>query len=186
MALTSQMVIGFFFVDADEEVSVSLQYEITNHLANQFNKYAGFYVRRVDEIWGEKINHGEVGNIEILRLAKRNSWQWNSKVHEFWKMKVKGETTTLKNPLYHYPHQSIASFLYKINFYSDLQSKEFLHNNKKIYLWQILIYPIGKFIMNYIFRFGFLDGIAGFVIATMMSFHSFLVRSKTWNYQKHT
>lgn len=174
------------FVDADEEVSVSLQYEITNHLANQFNKYAGFYVRRVDEIWGKKINHGEVGNTEILRLAKRNSWQWNSKVHEFWKMKVKGETTTLKNPLYHYPHQNIASFLYKINFYSDLQSKEFLHNHKKIYSWQILIYPIGKFIMNYIFRFGFLDGIGGFVIATMMSFHSFLVRSKTWNYQKHT
>ncbi len=51
-----------FFVDADEEVSLSLQYEITNIVGNQFNDTIGFYIKRVDELWNKKILHGESGN----------------------------------------------------------------------------------------------------------------------------
>ena len=51
----------------------------------------------------------------------------------------------------------------------------------------ILLFPAGKFIQNYFFKRGFLDGTAGFIHAALMSLHSFLVRGKLWTkYHKET
>src|SRR5258708_3308004 len=41
-------------------------------------------------------------------------------------------------------------------------------------------YLKAKFVLNFILRQGFMDGLPGLVFAIMMSFHSFLVRSKLW------
>jgi len=79
------------FIDADEEISLSLQYEITNLLSQQFNPETGFYVKRVDEMWGRKLLHGEVGNCFLLRLAKKDAGKWVGKVHEVWKIKGKAD-----------------------------------------------------------------------------------------------
>ena len=43
----------------------------------------------------------------------------------------------------------------------------------------MILFPSGKFIHNYIFRLGFLDGMEGFIHAGMMSGHSFLVRGES-------
>jgi hypothetical protein len=40
--------------------------------------------------------------------------------------------------------------------------------------------PLAKFIWNYFFLWGFLDGIHGFVFAVLMSLHSFAVRVKLY------
>ncbi len=167
-----------FFVDADEEVTLSLQYEITNQINNQFQAFDGYYIKRVDEMWHRKLNYGEVGNVFILRLAKKDAGIWHGKVHEVWK--IKGKTKKLANILLHYPHPTISSFLSEVNYYSNLRSDELIDKKKKISAWQIITYPIGKFVFNYILKLGFLDGIPGLIIAIMMSFHSYLVRSKTW------
>jgi len=171
------------FVDADEEVSLSLQYEITNLIGNQFNVQIGFYIKRIDEMWGRKLFHGEVGNSVLLRLAQKNTGKWIGRVHEVWQ--VKGKTGKLRNPLYHYPHPNITSFLQKINQYSSLRAQELYEKKANITFWQIIIYPKAKFFYNYILKVGFLDGISGLVVALMMSFHSFLVRGKLWFLYQH-
>jgi glycosyltransferase involved in cell wall biosynthesis len=166
------------FVDADEEVSLSLQYEITNLIGNQFNTLVGFYIRRIDEMWGRKLTHGEAGDANFLRLAQKDAGNWKGKVHESWK--IKGKTGQLQNVLYHYPHPNIFSFLREINFYSTLRAEELHEKKVKISAWQVIIYPKAKFLINYVFKLGFLDGIPGLLVAIMMSFHSFLVRGKLW------
>jgi len=50
----------------------------------------------------------------------------------------------------------------------------------KTNIFEIIFFPIGKFINNYFFNLGFFDGPAGFTYAFMMSFHSFLVRAKLY------
>ncbi len=124
------------------------------------------------------MRYGETGSIKLLRLAKKDSGIWEGKVHERWK--VKGKVWELKNPLLHCPHQTISEFLSEINFYSTIRTQELFDQGVKTSVWQIIIYPLGKFIQNYFFKRGFLDGIPGFVVATIMSFHSFLVRGKLW------
>ena len=56
-------------------------------------------------------------------------------------------------------------------------AQEFYEQGKRV-TFQEWLKPPAKFIQNYFFRLGFLDGTAGFVQAILMSFHSFLVRAK--------
>ncbi|HEX8931703.1 MAG TPA: glycosyltransferase family 2 protein [Patescibacteria group bacterium] len=166
------------FVDADEVVSQALWFEIMAITNDPNNQYSGFYLRRKDTLWGKELNYGETGEIKFLRLAKKDAGQWEGKVHETWK--IAGKTLVLKNALLHYPHQTITEFLQEINYYSDLRAQELRKKKVKVSWLAILLYPKIKFIVNYIFRRGFLDGLPGLVFALMMSFHSFLVRGKLW------
>lgn len=165
------------FLDADERVTKKLREEINSFLINGKNNfYFGFYIPRKDVMWGKVINHGEMGNTKLLRLVKKGSGKWIGKVHEQYVSNKKiGE---LDNGFLHFPHQMINEFLNEINFYTSIRANELFNSNQKVSLFQILFYPKAKFILNYFFKLGFLDGIEGLVLAIFMSFHSFLVRAK--------
>lgn len=167
-----------FFIDADERMSHSLQYEITTQINDSMNTNKGYFVKRHDTIWGKRVTHGEVGAVTLLRLARKGSGNWKGKVHEEWD--VKGKKEKLHHILDHYPHQSLRAFLRDINYYSTLRAQELYRKKKKSNGIIILFYPLLKFIHNYFLRLGFLDGIQGLLIAITMSFHSFLVRGKLW------
>lgn len=164
------------FVDADERVSGSLANEIQAMIIE--NNFDGFYIKREDTMWGKVLHHGEVGNIRLLRFAKKNKGKWYGNVHETWH--VSGKVHTLQNALQHYPHTTISEFLQEINFYTTLRAKELYQQKVRVPWWHIIAYPKAKFIQNYVFRLGFLDGMPGIVLAFMMSLHSFLVRGKLW------
>lgn len=168
------------FIDADERLSNGLSGEIRDFLEQKDPDVNGFYVQRKDVIWGKELKHGESGNINLLRFAKKNAGAWHGKVHEIWE--IKGKLGNFKMPLLHYPHQSIAVFLREINYYTDLRAKELYNRGVRTNLYQIVLYPKAKFILNYFLKLGFLDGIEGLIFAIMMSFHSFLVRAKLWTY----
>ena len=166
------------FVDADETVSENLRNEIIQYTNNPINQCNGFYVKRIDYMWGKQLKYGEQGNIKLLRLAKKEAGKWSGKVHEVWN--IAGSTSLLENPLQHFPHPSLAEFLKEINFYSTLRAQE-LHAKGVTAPWfSVLLYTKGKFFQDYIVKFGFLDGIEGFIAALIMSFYSFLVRGKLW------
>lgn len=169
------------YIDADERISKNLGSEILNLISSQNlleQKMRGFYVRRVDIMWGRELKYGETDNIKLLRLGKKGSGKWEGRVHEEWK--IKGSVGELKNPILHYPHQTITDFLSEINFYTDLRAKELYERNIKVHWPSIISYPVGKFFFNYFLKKGFLDGTAGLIVIILMSFHSFLVRGKLW------
>lgn len=164
------------FVDADERVSKVLAKEI--EYVTEENKFDGFFIKRLDKIWGKVLKHGETGSIKFIRLARKNFGRWNGKVHEKWK--ITGKVGTLSNPLLHYPHQSVGEFIREINYYSDIRAKELYSQRVTVAWYDVLFHPKFKFFLNYVFKLGFLDGIQGLLFAILMSFHSFLVRSKLW------
>lgn len=168
------------FIDADERLSHGLKGEIIDFLKSKNKEYNGFYIQRKDAMWGKELSHGEVGNIKLLRFARKNAGVWQGKVHEIWK--INGNLGTFKMPLLHYPHQTIGSFLSEINYYTDLRAKELYDNGVGTKFYQIILYPKAKFFLNYFLNLGFLDGVEGLVFAIIMSFHSFLVRAKLWTY----
>lgn len=171
------------FIDADERVNHSLQYEITTEISNPMDTVVGYFIKRHDTLWGRKVIHGEIGSTTLLRLAKKSAGKWKGRVHEAWE--IKGKRGALTHKLDHFPHQSLREFLREINYYSTIRAEELHKMKKKIYVHQIAVYPIGKFMYNYVVRLGFLDGLPGFMIAIMMSFHSFLVRGKLWHLSKN-
>lgn len=171
------------FVDADERVPEALASEIKNDQLPMAN-YSGFYIRRQDVLWGKELKRGEVGNTWLLRLARKNVGRWGRRVHEVWD--VKGRVGRLRNPLLHYPHQTLREFITDIDFYSTLHAQQKFEDEERSNLLNILVWPKLKFINNWIIKLGFLDETAGFVHAMMMSFHSFLAWSKLWLLQSKT
>lgn len=165
------------YVDSDERVSDVLEGEIMQRIFT-LNNYHGYYVKRRDFMWGKKLEFGETANVRLVRLARKGSGIWKGTVHERWD--VKGKIGQLHNPLLHYPHQTVKEFLEEINMYTDIRASELYKQSYGTYGVAILSYPLGKFLVNYLFKRGFLDGIQGLLVAILISFHSFLVRSKLW------
>lgn len=169
------------FVDSDEVVTDALAYEISNVIGlkdQNIKNFNGFYIKRSDFMWGKQLEYGETGSIKLLRLGKKGFGVWKGMAHEKWQ--IEGNIGKLMNPLLHFPHKNVSEFLKEINFYTDIRAKELKSKNIKSSFLPILLYPLGKFVLNYFIRRGFMDGTRGLVFATIMSFHSFLVRGKLW------
>lgn len=173
------------FLDADERVSQDLRAEINDVIIDETSKpkNSGYSIKRIDYMWGKELKHGETGDIKLLRLGRKKKGKWIGQVHETWQME--GKLGELNESLIHFPHQSIREFLSEINFYTDLRAKELYRNGKICKTRDIIFYPLGKFVKNYFVKLGFLDGLEGLIFALMMSFHSFLVRSKLWTISRH-
>ncbi|CAN5195030.1 glycosyltransferase family 2 protein [soil metagenome] len=167
-----------FFIDADEIVSQELAIEMYQQTSQFLTELNGYYVKRRDYMFSKLLRFGDAGNTKLLRLAKKTKGEWTGKVHERWN--IVGEKGILNAPLNHYPHQSVKEFLFEVNFYSTLRAKELHQKNVKARPYEIIFYPVGKFLVNYFIKLGFLDGVAGIISALIMSFYSFLVRGKLW------
>ena len=172
------------YVDSDEIITPELQIEIQKVLKSK-DQNLGYYIKRRDIFWGRVLKYGELWNSYregIIRLFKKNSGLWEHPVHE--KFVHKGYFGVLNNYIDHYSHNGIKDFIENVNYYSTIRAKELLKKGKVSNIFQIFIYPIGKFTVNYLFKLGFLDGVEGFIYAFMMSFHSFLVRAKLYQYTR--
>ena len=132
-------------------------------------------MRRIDIFLEKELHWGEVGNVQLLRMMKKNSAHFERAVHEV--AKVNGNVINSKIVLRHYAHQSISEFLQKIIFYIQIESELRGKNKQRFHLWELLFYPPAKFFINYVLKLGFLDGWRGLVYETMMSIHSAGVRA---------
>ncbi len=177
-------------IDADEVVSKTLQNEIVKAIkeGNQTgsrNNYSAYYIRRRDHFWGSPVTHGELSsayNQGFIRLFKKGSGEWRGEVHEAYM--TSEPAGRLNSFLEHYPHQTVASFIEEVNHYSTIRATELQQAGQKPSLVEIVLYPFAKFIYTYIAKSGYRDGAAGFVYSFLMSFHSFLVRAKLYQYQE--
>jgi glycosyltransferase involved in cell wall biosynthesis len=165
-----------FFVDADERVSDQMLGEIKQEIKD--TDKVGYYIKRKDVLWGRVLLHGETGNIRFIRLVKKGGGRWRGRVHEYFDLK--GKSGILNNELTHYPHQTVSEFLAEIGLYSSLRARELYEEGVRSSVISIILYTKGKFLLNYFAKLGLLDGTQGLIFAIMMSFHSFLVRSKLW------
>ena len=165
------------FIDVDERVPKPLAEEIIE-VTKSPSENVAYKIRRVDVLWGKQLQYGETGNTYLIRLGKKDAGKWIGKVHEIWH--VKGNVGELEKAIIHYPHPTVAEFLKEINFYTTLRAQELYDKKVKTKWWEIILYPKGKFLVNFFLKRGFMDGIPGLLLALIMSFHSFLVRAKLW------
>ncbi len=166
-----------FFVDGDERVSEAMKKEIQEKLQTH-HETLGYSMRRIDHLFGKTLHHGDMGNVALLRLGRKDAGEWSGKVHEVWNMRDK--TESLDHALEHYPHPTLNDFLSEINHYSTLRAEELYAQKVQTNYFYIIAYPAGKFLQDYFLKGGYQDGEVGLIVAILMSFHSFLVRGKLW------
>ena len=168
------------FIDPDETVTLKLAQEIQATVTHPLP--LSYQLKRQDTFLGKTLRFGETGTLKLTRLGKRQpSAKWHRPVHEIWPLAFPGQ---LKTPLLHTPHQSITDFLTKINRYTSIEARYRHHQGIRFNLFELLFYPPAKFVYNFIFKVGFLDGFPGLVMAFIMSLHSLIVRIKLYEYEK--
>ena len=166
-------------LDPDEKPTDKLTLFLNHFDKHQYKSYA---FKREDIFLGQTIKHGENSHLYFVRLFNKNYGKFVGQVHEIWQSQKPIKKTNLV--ISHYSHQTIKSFIQKINFYTDIRSAELYQQKVKANMFQIIFFPIGKFIQNYFLRLGFLDGTAGIITALSMSFHVFLNKAKLWHLYK--
>ncbi len=164
------------FVDVDEVVTKELSQELLDgHWESKLVN--GFFINRRDFFMGKRLYYGETSHTKLLRFARKDTGKWVRSVHETWN--ISGHTDTLVGEILHFPHPTLESFFEKINRYTQLEVIERSSKARRSTAYfQLFVFPLAKFVQNYIVRFGMLDGYPGLIMAWMMSFHSLCVRIK--------
>lgn len=162
------------FLDSDEVIDEKSWPHIELCVRN--NALSGMWVRRKDVFYGKTLHFGEAGNTWILRLVRKSTTKFIRPVHE--RARVEGETQRSRITLFHFSHPTLSDFLSDIARYAQLEARYQADTRLPVFLLGLktFLFPVGKFFMNYIVRFGFLDGWRGLAYALMMSLHSLWVR----------
>lgn len=163
------------FLDDDEKPSNNLIREISRSLGNEFD---GFRLKRIDSYYNQILIYGETGRTKLLRLGKRTEGRWHRPVHETWK--IKGKIKDLEFPLYHLREDLTSGFISRMSHYSLLDAPVLHKEGKPFSVSKLLFLPLAKFLRNYLFYLGFLDGTLGLFHAYLMSVQSLTVRVVQW------
>ncbi|MES2002963.1 MAG: glycosyltransferase family 2 protein [Bacteroidota bacterium] len=134
------------------------------------------------------IRYGEWSNDQHIRLYNRNHVGWNeAAVHESLPFPAHTKTVTLKGYIHHYTSRNIDDFAAKTVNYAMLNAQKYHAAGKKSGWLKCHVAPAFSFIKNYLFRFGFLDGEAGFTVARMNAWYTWLkyIRLRELNRSNH-
>lgn len=160
------------FLDSDEELDQNSIPEIEKLIRQDL--VSGATIIRQDIFYHQPLKHGEAGHIKLLRLGRKKSFSWQRPVHEIAQVEGRVEQSQIK--LLHYAHTSFDDFISSVSRYARLEAQYRHDQGKKFKLAELLFFPPGKFVVNYVVKLGFLDGWRGLGYAFMMSLHSFAVR----------
>lgn len=161
------------FLDSDETIEPESWIHIQKTI--QDPTLEGVLVRRRDIFHGRLLRFGETGQAWLLRLM-RKTVRFTRPVHE--EAVVQGKVRRAPIVLYHTAHTNIAEFLTDVTQYAKIAA-EYQYDDQLPTLVlgiKTVVYPLGKFLYNFFWKLGFLDGWRGLVYAILMSLHSLFVR----------
>jgi ADP-heptose:LPS heptosyltransferase len=157
------------FIDADERITNKLKTEIINTINNPTGAVA-FMFKRIFFFKKKRIRFSGFQTDTTYRLFKKNKVKYieDKIVHEM--PIVNGESEILKNNMLHFCFESTAHYKAKMEHYASLKALELFKKGKKPNAFHFYLRPIYKFIVNYFFRLGFLDGKEGLIICYLSAY----------------
>src|SRR3569833_1202270 len=164
-------------IDADEELTPGLAAEIQALRGAGEHSEAGWTIPRRAYYLGRWIRHCGWYPDRKIRLYHRGRGAWKGeRVHE--SVEVTGALGGLQNDLLHFTCDSLNQHLLTIDRYTSLAAQAIAESGKPASFRRLVIDPPWTFIRSYFLQRGFLDGMHGFVIASMAGFYTFLKYAK--------
>jgi glycosyltransferase involved in cell wall biosynthesis len=153
-----------FSLDADERCTPEVAAEIQS-IVGDSNALDAYWTPRRNYFMGRWIKHsGWYPNYRQPQLFRKNAMRYDLKpVHEGYELLTDKPLGHMQNAIWQFPFKNMAEVMHKANRYSSLGAEKIKH--KKISMWTALLHAKWAFWKHYIFKLGFLDGWAGFVIA---------------------
>jgi glycosyltransferase involved in cell wall biosynthesis len=165
-------------IDADEALDEELTKSILN-IKNNLRAQTVYEFQRLNNYCGQWIKHGGWYPDKKVRLFNRNSVKWSlAEVHETLEIPAEFNIDQLNGKLLHYSYDTVESHLHKIEKYSTRGAEEALKKGKQTSFIKLYLSPAFRFVRDYIFKLGMLDGVYGFTIAWLTAREVYLKYKK--------
>lgn len=153
-----------FSLDADERCTPEAAQEI-RVLTQREDGQDAYWTPRRNFFMGRWIKHsGWYPNYRQPQLFRKGAMEYDQKpVHEGYVLHSKKVIGHMQAAIWQFPFKNMAEVMHKANRYSSLGAEKIKHKN--ISMWSALLHAKWAFWKHYLFKLGFLDGWAGFVIA---------------------
>lgn len=167
-------------VDADERVAPDLRASI-EALIQAGPDADGYRVPEVNNYFGRWLRHGGIYPGEHMVFYRRQGAKYESgraDVHEGVQVKNPGR---LSGHLIHHAYPTIELAIDKLNGYTTAEARGRAADRVSLYglLWR----PAERFVKNYVFKLGFLDGVQGLLYCFLTGYYTFVFHLKIWEHQ---
>ena len=160
-------------LDADEVLSEELCSSIQKAKENPL--FDGYFMNRLTNYCGKWIHHCGWYPDAKLRLFNRQKARWTGHlIHEKMEMAAGSVSGKLEGDLLHYSYYSISDHIRQADKFSAISAQEMFEKGKKASGFKLVMSPVFKFLRDYLFRMGFLDGFYGYVICHISAHAAFL------------
>ncbi len=160
-------------LDGDEMLSEELKKSILAVKENPVKD--GYYMNRRNNYYGRWIRHSGEYPDRKLRLVKREKAIWKGiNPHDLLTLAKGSSIGRLKGDLFHYAQDTREEHRAKTELFGTIGGKS-LYLLKGRSSWpRIILSPVWRFIWNYFFRLGFLDGREGLYLCYTNARQSYL------------
>jgi len=150
-------------LDADEALSEQLIASIKG--VKDTESFAAFSMNRLTNYCGQWIRHCGWYPDRKIRLFNRSNARWTGLIiHETLSVDDGVAVHHLDGDLLHYSYYSVAGHISQANRFTDLTAEEAFSKGENGTLAKILLKPPVRFVRDYFFRLGILDGYYGYLI----------------------
>jgi glycosyltransferase involved in cell wall biosynthesis len=164
-------------LDADEALDEHLRKAINTVKDNWQGE--GYYLNRLTNYCGKWIRHGLWYPDRKLRLWDSRKGAWGGQnPHDTYILEEGSRSQHLSGHLLHYSFYTFEEHLKQIKKFTDISSAAAFNNGKRSSWLKIIVSPSLKFVRAYIFKLGFLDGKAGWMIARWSAYATYLKYTK--------
>jgi glycosyltransferase involved in cell wall biosynthesis len=153
-----------FSLDSDERCTREVRDEILSILASPA-RHDAYLVPRRNYMMGRWIKgSGWYPNFRQPQLFRKGTMRYsNDPVHEGYELLTQAPLGRLQNEIWQFPFRNFEEVIYKINRYSSLGARKL--SQRRVSMAGALGHGIWAFIKHLVFKRGYRDGWAGFVIA---------------------
>lgn len=161
-------------IDADEIIDDILIQQLQTITLNNFSVVYNIHFRAF--LGNKMIRFGEWSNDQHIRLYNRTKVGWNeAAVHEGLVFPSGIKVVTInEGHIHHYTSKNTEDFAAKTLNYAMLNAQKYYQQGKKASWILCRVAPAFSFFKNYLLRLGFLDGEAGFIVAKMNAWYTWL------------
>ena len=154
-----------FSLDSDERCTIEVRDEILSLIENA--PFDIYNIPRKNFFMGKWIKHsGWYPNFRQPQLFKKGKMSYTlDSVHEGFISHSDKNIGVIKNYIWQFPFKNTEEVINKTNRYSTLGVEKLQNRNMTSGVLKAFFHGLWSFIKHYIFKLGFLDGGAGFVIA---------------------
>lgn len=170
-------------LDADEALSDELKNSILKAKENLMA--SGYTMNRLTNYCGKWIHHCGWYPDKKLRLFNHKLGSWGGiNPHDEFFFNTNENIIHLHGDILHYSYYTVEGHYQQADRFSDIAAEAYFEKGKRSSFINLWFSPIIRFIRDYFFLLGFLDGTAGFRICYISAFTTYRKYKKLINLQK--